>query len=197
MYGGLKLRTLPRIVDKLISNLSNVAGILLIIVAGLTVADVAMRNAFDQSILGTVDISSLLLVCIVFLGLSSAEKDDKHVSVNLLEMCLTPRIRCIFSVIRTILLILLAAVMFWGLSTNLINSIDRHKTTNGILRLSTWPAEFVLLISFTCFFIIAIWKSINNFLDIRDGSERNDIHNPTEGKSLSDSNSYIDHKGAN
>lgn len=197
MYGEMKLRPLPRLIDKLISNLSIVAGILLIIVAGLTVVDVAMRNALDKSVLGTVDISSLLLVCIVFLGLSSAEKDDKHVSVNLLEMHLTRRVRCAFSVIRTVLLILLAIVMVWGFSTNLISSIDGHKTTNGILRLSTWPAEFVLLISFICFFIVAIWKSINNFLDIRDGSEQNNIHNPTEGKSLSDSNSYIDHRGAN
>lgn len=196
MYRGVNLRELPKPINKLISILSIVAGIFLIIVASLTVADVAMRNIIGKSILGTVDISSLLLVCIAFLGLSAAEREGQHVSVNLLEMHLSQRARCIFSVARTVLFITLGIVIVWGLFNDLTSSISREETTNGILRLPTWPTKIILLLSFFCYFLVATWKSINDFLDIRDGTEEKDSYIVEASDfTQSDSNSHTNQKG--
>ncbi len=196
------MRILPKPLNKLISVLSVVAGIFLIIVATLTVTDVAMRNIVGKSILGTVDISSLLLVCIAFLGLSAAEREGQHVSVNLLEMRLGRKTRCIFSAVRTFLFIVLGIVIVWGIFNDLTSSISREETTNGILRLSTWPAKTILLLSFFCYFLVAIWKSVNNFSDIRDGTEEKDSYiveasDFIQHQQLSDSNSHTHQKGAN
>ena len=196
------MRILPKPINKIISTLSIVAGILLIIVAGLTVTDVAMRNIVGKSILGTVDISSLLLVCIAFLGLSAAESEGQHVSVNLLEMRLSQRVRCVFGVARTILFIILGIVIVWGVFNDLTSSISRGETTNGILKLPTWPAKTVLLLSFFCYFLIATWKSINDFLDIRDGTEEKDSYvvdssDFIQHPQLSETSSQTHQKGAN
>ncbi|WP_372741373.1 TRAP transporter small permease [Neptunomonas sp.] len=169
------MRTLPKSIHRLASALSVVAGIFLIVVIGLTVTDVVFRNVFGKSILGTVDISSLLLVAIAFLGLSSAEVDDRHVSVNLLEMKFTHRTRCVLSVVRTVLFVVIAIVVVWGLADALASAMERQETTNGILRLPTWPTKLVLLISFVCYFFVLIWKSINDFSDIRDGTEQENL----------------------
>lgn len=64
---------LPRAVTVIARGMSIVAGLLLLGVILLTVADVVSRNARDRSIVGIVDIATMLLVAIAFLGLASAE----------------------------------------------------------------------------------------------------------------------------
>ena len=70
--------TLPRPVLVVARTLSVVAGILLVGLILLTIADVVSRNFRDRSIVGTVEIATMLLVAIAFLGLASAEADGER-----------------------------------------------------------------------------------------------------------------------
>lgn len=159
--------TLPRPVLMVARTLSVVAGILLLGLILLTIADVISRNARDRSIIGTVDIATMLLVAIAFLGLASAEADGRHVAVELFESRVGVRTRLVFSALRTLLLIGLGLLLAWGLSEVLLSAVDRGETTNDILRLPTWPAKVVLLASFVVFFVVAIWKELLTAAAIR------------------------------
>lgn len=161
---------LPRAVTVIARGMSIVAGLLLLGVILLTVADVVSRNARDRSIVGTVDIATMLLVAIAFLGLASAEADGRHVVVELFESRFGPRTRLVLSVIRTVFLIALALLLTWGLSEVLLSAIERGETTNDILRLPTWPAKLVLLASFAMFFVVAVWKELLTFIALRTES---------------------------
>lgn len=145
------------------------AGILLLVIVGLTVSDVLSRNLRSQSILGTVDLSTLLLVSAAYLGLAHAEITDKHVAVDLVEARFSAGVRAWFAVIRIVLIGGLAVVLVRGLVGVLTSAIDRVETTNGILRLATWPAKAVLLASFILFFICALWRVIAEFREFRKG----------------------------
>ena len=134
-----------------------VAGVLLLLIIVLTVGDVVSRNLRDRSIVGVVDMSTMLLVATAYLGLASAEADGRHVSVELVERRLGARARLVFSVLRSAVLVGLGALMTWGLSEVLISAVERGETTNDILRLPTWPAKVVLLISFAAFFVVAVF----------------------------------------
>ncbi|MGP9586644.1 TRAP transporter small permease subunit [Micrococcaceae sp. AOP34-BR2-30] len=153
------------------SWMSILAGLLLFFVGGLTVADVVNRNFRGQSILGVVEISTLLLVAIAFLGLAAAELGGKHVAVSLVEERLGRNGRLILSVIRTLLLLMLAVALLVGMFMVLESSFIRGETTNDILRLPTWPAKVVLFISFVAFFVSAVWKEINIFRALRAGED--------------------------
>ncbi|WP_193044852.1 TRAP transporter small permease subunit [Mycolicibacterium baixiangningiae] len=159
--------TLPRPVTLVAQALSIVAGVLLLGLILLTIADVVSRNAGDRSIVGTVDIATMLLVAIAFLGLAAAEADGRHVAVELLESRLGVRTRLVLSVVRTLLLIGLGLLLTWGLSEVLVSSTARGETTNDILRLPTWPAKLVLLASFAVFFVVAVWKELLTFAALR------------------------------
>ncbi|WP_197375672.1 TRAP transporter small permease subunit [Mycolicibacterium baixiangningiae] len=159
--------TLPRPVTLVAQALSIVAGVLLLGLILLTIADVVSRNAGDRSIVGTVDIATMLLVAIAFLGLASAEADGRHVAVELLESRLGVRTRLVLSVVRTLLLIGLGLLLTWGLSEVLVSSTARGETTNDILRLPTWPAKLVLLAAFAVFFVVAVWKEVLTFAALR------------------------------
>tara|TARA_B100000519_G_C14027913_1_gene336591 strand:- start:118 stop:636 length:519 start_codon:yes stop_codon:yes gene_type:complete len=154
---------LPRPLTLLIRGMGLVAGVLLLLIILLTVGDVVSRNLRDRSIVGVVDMSTMLLVATAYLGLASAEADGRHVSVELVERRLGARARLVFSVLRSAVLVGLGALMTWGLSEVLISAVERGETTNDILRLPTWPAKLVLLISFAAFFVVAIWRELHTF----------------------------------
>lgn len=158
------------------------AGLLLLALMFLTVADVVGRSWFGQSVLGTVDISTLLLVTIAFLGLASAEIDGKHVSVTLVEARFGLRTRMVLSGIRAVLLLVLGVLIVWGMGEVLLSAYERGETTNDILRLATWPAKLVLFLSFLLFFVVAIWKEVAEFRAFRSGEvpEGNEVDTAIE-----------------
>lgn len=166
--------TLPRPVLLVVRALSVIAGVLLLALILLTIADVVSRNARDRSIVGTVDIATMLLVAVAFLGLASAEADGRHVAVELIESRLGVRTRAVFSVLRALLLVGLGALLTWGLTEVLLSATARGETTNDILRLPTWPAKVVLLASFAVFFVVAVWKELLTFAALRAERSRAD-----------------------
>lgn len=150
----------PRPLTAAATALGLAAGLLLLVLMLLTVADVVSRNVQGRSILGTVDISTLLLVMVAFLGLAAAEFDGRHVSVGLVEARLSERARTVLSGLRAVLLLVIGGLMVWGLAEVLFSAVDRNETTNDILRLATWPAKLVLFLSFLLFFAAAVWREV-------------------------------------
>lgn len=169
------MRTVPAPLRIISQALVFIAGAVLIFLIFLTVGDVLGRNVRGQSILGAVDISTLALVAVAFLGLAAAELDGRHVSVDLLEMYLPKKVRTALALVRTLLLALIGAVLTWGMWGTVTSAFDRSETTNGILRLATWPVKSVLLAAFILFFVVAIWNAFIEYLDMREG-KRFDSH---------------------
>lgn len=167
--------TLPKPVRALASVLTVVAGVILFGLAALTVADVISRNLRGQSILGAVEISALLLVAVAFLGLAAAEIDGQHVSVSLLDDRLGRRARMVTSAVRALLLAVLGIVLVYAMFDVVGSALDRGETTNDILRLPTWPAKLVVLLSFGLFFVVAVWKQILVFRTLRSGEDVHDL----------------------
>ncbi|MGC5629474.1 TRAP transporter small permease subunit [Georgenia sp. Z1344] len=162
---------LPRALTGLAGALSLLAGALLLVLAVLTVADVAGRSLFDRSIVGTVDISTMLLVGVAFLGLAAAQVDGRHVDVDLVEARLPQGARVVLAIVRCVLLVGLGAVLVWGLTDQLMSAYDRGETTNDILRLPTWPAKLALVVSYVLFFVTAIWSTVNDVRVLRRGED--------------------------
>lgn len=144
-----------------------VAALCLLSLAFLTVADVGSRNLRNTSILGTVEISTVLMVGIAFLGLAAAERNGNHVSVSLLEERVPTFARLAFSAIRLLLLVGLGLLLTWGLTSVLQSALERDETTNGILRLPTTPWHLVVLVSFAFFFLFAAWQEVKHFTSFR------------------------------
>lgn len=186
MHGGNTVRTVPAPLRVISQALVFIAGIVLIFLIFLTVGDVLGRNLRGQSILGAVDISTLALVAVAFLGLAAAEIDGRHVSVDLVEMNLPKKIRTGLALVRTVLLGLIGVVLTWGMYGTVTSAFERSETTNGILRIATWPVKSVLLAAFLLFFIVAVWNSFNEFLDMREGKRFHNHESIIVHQALSD-----------
>lgn len=155
----------------------------------ITVFDVLGRYFLGTSVLGAVEITTMMLVGVAFLGLASAEIHGAHVSVRLVEDQLRRTPRLIFSGLRFVVLLFVAVVLIVGLYEVMMSAMERGETTNDILRLATWPAKAVIFISFVLFFAVTLVKEANTFLWLKRqnpdaspsqlGDSQTDVNTPT------------------
>ena len=111
------LRVVVRLLDRLGGWLDAVVSVLTIVlllaVTGIVVLAVVLRYAFNAPLTYSHDLATLLFAWVVFLGLALAERDRAHVSVDLLERALGPRLRLALVVLRQLALIALILTVAW------------------------------------------------------------------------------------
>ena len=77
--------------DRLVRGLALLAGVVLVLLVLLTVADVVMRYAFNAPIFGAQDMSQLALIVVVFLSMAYCGRKGGHVAVDLFVQALGRR----------------------------------------------------------------------------------------------------------
>jgi TRAP-type transport system small permease protein len=97
--------------DPLCKGMSYVASVAQFALMFLTVADILMRRFLNQSILGTVELTELMMVVIVFFTLAFSEMKDAHIKVDIFASKLKPPTRVLLDVITQLLASLLFAFM--------------------------------------------------------------------------------------
>jgi TRAP-type transport system small permease protein len=76
---------------KIIASLGMISGFVLVLIMGLMCAEVFGRYFFNYPILGTVEISSYLLVLFVYCGTSYTQSVDGHIKIDLVTSRIPPR----------------------------------------------------------------------------------------------------------
>ena len=68
--------------DTLCKGLGYISSVVLFALMCLTVADILMRKFLNHSILGTVELTELMMIVIVFFALGWSEMKDAHIKVD-------------------------------------------------------------------------------------------------------------------
>lgn len=118
---------------KLSSVLSLIAGLLVLVLVGITSAAVFARYVIGQPFQSTEELSGLLMVWIVFLAAIGCEIDREHLSIDLVVGRLGDRSRYVIALMVTLASVGLLIAMGW-LAWELTQSAGLKKTQ--ILRIS-------------------------------------------------------------
>jgi TRAP-type C4-dicarboxylate transport system permease small subunit len=107
----------------------------------LTVADVALRAAFNTPIRGVFELVELLLACTFFLALPATFLRDENINVNVVDD-LAPRWVPPLRRIAALLAVVVLAVMAWQGFIAARDSYEFHDITAelGLTRLWHWSA---------------------------------------------------------
>jgi TRAP-type C4-dicarboxylate transport system permease small subunit len=89
--------------NPLCRRLGYIASVTVFALMCLTVADILMRKFLNQSILGTVELTELMMVVIVFFTLGYSEMKDAHIKVDIFTSKLKPPTRILLDVITQFL----------------------------------------------------------------------------------------------
>lgn len=101
---------IERAVDRVLTVIA--AAILVGMVALVAIA-VAARYVFNAPLTYSYDLSTLLFAWTIFLGLYIAERENSHISLDIVVEHLTPGMRRVVAIIRQILLIAITCYLTW------------------------------------------------------------------------------------
>ena len=112
--------------EKLIRRVSSVANGLgtasIFFMMAMVTVDVIMRYIFNSPINGAMEISEILMVLVVFLGLAAVQSKEEHVSVTLFISRFNNKTRLIISIVMTNLALGVFILMIWQSTENAVSA---------------------------------------------------------------------------
>lgn len=133
--------------NPLCKGLCSIGSVTLFGMMCLTVADILMRRFLNNSILGTVELTELMMVVIVFFTLGFTEMKDAHIKVDVFTNKLKRPTRTLLDTITQFLAFLLFAFMTVSAFRHAI-SIQRAGEVTQDLWIPKYP--FLYLTSLGC-----------------------------------------------
>ncbi len=142
---GARARWGPRaVVDAVSRAFSWISGALTLVLLLMLVAEVAVRELVGRSLLGTIELSEVLLVFIVALGTAHAQRTGAHVSTDLVTSRFPP---VTGAAIRVTGMTIAAGFLLWTAWASAergVASFRSGESRFGITEVPVWPARLVL-----------------------------------------------------
>ncbi len=147
-----------------------VAGLALMGMLFLTVADITGRSAFRNPVPGTVEVTSLVLVLVVFLGLAHSEDEGDHITVDLIYERVGPRFRLVLDVFADIIgVIVLGYMAFQLYHFGLRQQVTGAETP--VLEWAVWPFVFVAAVGSALYGLSTAMKLVMRALGEEGGED--------------------------
>lgn len=131
-------------VEWLLLRLGVLSGFATMVVTLLVVADVAGRAIFNAPLHSATEISELLLVVLVFIGLAGAQQKRQNYAIDVATRHLPMGLQNLLEVMGYILCLVLTAGLAWFSTKQALSSFDRGEAGFGIIAFPIWPARFIL-----------------------------------------------------
>ena len=125
------------------------AGVGLLCMAFLGVADIIGTQFLRRPVPGTVELTRALMVFCIMLGLAQAEAEGKHIRVEVAIDLLPVRWRRYFNVLAPLSMAILFAAIAWGGWDMLRQSIANREYAEGLIKIPFWPARLALAVGAT------------------------------------------------
>jgi TRAP-type C4-dicarboxylate transport system permease small subunit len=145
------MRVARTVIARLAGALGALAGLGVLLIMVLTVADVGRRALTDQSIAGVVEVTPLILLGAVVLGLGQGEVSGTHVRTTLVTDRLPPRVAAAVRIAGYAVCVALIAWIVWLSAGRAIDAYEMHDTTAGFASIPTWHARALVPVGFALF----------------------------------------------
>lgn len=115
----------------------------LAIIMVLTFCDVIGRYVFNAPIVGTVEVTELLMGMMVYLGVGFTTHARGHIRVDIVIDRLPPRVQAVLDALTLTISIVLVSVVCWHLWIKAGETVDKNDLTQ-IWEWPVWPAAYVM-----------------------------------------------------
>lgn len=146
------LRTAAGHLSELVLNLSKAA---LLVIVFLIVADVTLRYVFNAPILGSLDLTTLMLAVIIFSGVAYTAHVKRHVTVDVVVSKLGPRVSAVIDSITGIMAAVLLGLIIWS-SLLQANVLRIQTAVTEQLRIPLFPFELFLVFGFGLLLLVVL-----------------------------------------
>ena len=155
-------------VERLLVRLGVLSGFATLVIMVIVVIDVSGRAIFNSPLHSGVEISELLLVSLVFLGLASAQQKRQNFSIEILSRFLPPKAQIGVELIGYTVCLVIVVILAWTSANQAISSFNRNEMGFGIVAFPVWPSRILLALGL---WLLALQFSIDIFR-LATGQER-------------------------
>lgn len=130
--------------DKVYYILAVFGGALIIVNTLTGVIDVVGRSFFNQPLQGQVEITSVVLVYIVFLGYAYSERKNAHIRIMFFGNKLSERGKLIYESFITLLAFVFFSIVTYSTWIYFWRSWEARETMLASIRIPAWYAKFAV-----------------------------------------------------
>ena len=131
-------------VERFLSRLGIVSGFATLIIMLVVVTDVAGRAMLNLPLHMSTEVSELLMVILVFMGLAAAQGNRQNFAIDIATRYLPANQQALVEMLGYLFSMLLVILLAWPSTKQAISSFDRGETGFGIVAFPVWPARFIL-----------------------------------------------------
>lgn len=156
---------------KVISKIENFFAMLFFLSGiGISLYGVFSRYVLGQSHSWTTEIYTMLLVWAIFIGFSTALRDDKHIAIDILYDRVGSKTRKIFEVIILIIGIAFSTFFMWTGYEMVLTSFEQgHKTIDA--GFSIWISYLAMPVAGVLLLIRSVERAVRVFLNKTTSTE--------------------------
>ena len=170
------MQQVERILKKINTTCAIIAEILVILIVLLVVVEIVGRFIFGHPIPGQVEIATLSLVVIVYLGVAYTQMLDGHIRVDVLISRVKGAKREFLEAFVLVIALFTTLMMSWATGKRAIESTMTHEFVTGVVNFPIWPGRCTvtfgfLLLSLTL--IIQITRRLLNVFDLLNRGDNN------------------------
>jgi TRAP-type transport system small permease protein len=139
--------------------MDRITWVVLFIMMLMTITDVLLRKCSNLSILGTVELTELMMIIIVFSSLAECQVHDGHIKVDLVLKRFSPRVQSIFDVFTQFICFALFSMMSWAIWRN-ANRMKEWGEVTIDLALPVYPFVYVAVIGCALLAFVLLIKAL-------------------------------------
>ncbi|MFU8864262.1 MAG: TRAP transporter small permease subunit [Rhodobacterales bacterium] len=145
-------------------NLGVLSGFATLIVTLLIVTDITLRGIFNAPLRGATELSTLLLIALVYLGLASVQAGKHNYQVEILTVALPRVFRWRLEIFTTLLSAVAIGILAYHTSLEAIHSTTRRESSFGAIIFPIWPARLVIAVGFILLYLQLMIDALQLYL---------------------------------
>ena len=138
-----------------ITHLNKISQLALALMMFLTAADVILRYLFNSPIIFAQEVTELLLVIVVSLGISLCGIDKGHVGVDILANNMPKRLQAIFDCFTNLITIVFFSIIVWRTFVQM-EYVAGNRITSLVLFIPLYPFVGIVAFGFSLFTLVII-----------------------------------------
>ena len=133
------------------------AGAALLAILFLTVADIIGRSGFRRPVPGTVEMTGMILVVVVFLAVARSEDMGDHITIDLVYERVGKRFKLFLDLFSDLLTVVVVALLSFQLYQFVLRN-QRSGAETPVLDLPVWPFVLVAAIGSALYVISTVMR---------------------------------------
>ena len=110
----------------------SVVALIVLVVLGTQIVDVALREAGRGGLEGAAELARWMVLALAFLGASLATAERRHITIDLLDRAITPRVKAVFNLVVQSVGVVVVLYLAWGAWELLLDKKVEQQLVTGL-----------------------------------------------------------------